>query len=295
VAKKQSQAISTVGPVFQNTANTIGIHKRGCGWPVAGGSYISVEPEGFQRTPIWEFVIDPTYHITDDQSGLPVSDMAIAMVLKSRGTTDKNGAKIYDLYDWIGGTAYPNPLDWILEVEKLGFHQKVNPYHLTWLSPESMYFAIHARAGIVNPTTVYHYHEQYRVWEDSSEQAAYPKCPGNIPEHMKFDKTLSDLSHLGTCPGLFFNDVIKGKSLDNPGKGVPARKREMPSFTWKGFEALKDIEHCPAIFFKLPIGRMAQFLVYEDTQDHSEEEALKVMEQMDERLRRVKIVPLNGV
>lgn len=98
--KQQSQA-----PV---QAQQIPIYKRGCGWPILGGTYLYV-PSGFSGTPIWKMVLCPTVPIPED-FGLS----AIGMVLKER--IGSRGQVVYDLWDWIGEKEYPNFLDWLLEV-----------------------------------------------------------------------------------------------------------------------------------------------------------------------------------
>jgi hypothetical protein len=260
------------------TVSGVAIRQRGCGWPIAGGTYLYVKT-GFGGHPIWDFVIDPTVPVTEDF----ISMSAIGMILKERpGMVDKNGNPIYDLYDWIGGSGYPNPLDWLLEVQQMGFHQKVNSAQMQWLSEESLYFAVHARAGLVNLDLAYQTHV---VHPD------YPQCPGGHEAHIDAQNNGgSGLDNLGTCVGLLFDDVIKGtKPKDNR-----VTIREMPSFSWDGFVPVeKDLEHQPSIFFRLPIGRMAQFLVYEDKENNTHEDALKELDNLDAKLKRIKIVPMS--
>ena len=63
----------------QNIAqNTVPIVKRGCGWPIAGSTYISV-PTGFGGMPIWNFLLCPPVPLADPE-GFGIS--AIGMKLK---------------------------------------------------------------------------------------------------------------------------------------------------------------------------------------------------------------------
>lgn len=251
---------------------------RGCGpGPVAGGTYASVEP-GAWGTPIWEFAVCPTIPV----GKMPLS--AVAMLLAPRPYKNAKGETIYDVYDYIGEDAYPNPLDWMLEVANLGFHQKMNPEHIIKLTDESMYYAVHKGAGIVNPIPVYEYREEYT-------HPYQPKCPVPHEAHVKVDLPAlkSGVLELGTCVGLFFNDLIDGEKTDDSNNVVV---REMPSFSYDGYEALPDIEHEPAIFFQLPIGRMATFLVYEDKQANAHETALAKLAKVEEKLTKVKLVTL---
>lgn len=279
--KQVVQPVSTMGLQWWMTKG------RGCGpGAIAGGVYVSVAPERFgEKHPVWEFVIDPTYLIPEDKDDFPLA--AVNMLLKSRGQVNRDGNEIYDLYDWIGSSGYPNVLDWLLEVQQLGFHQKINPDILQWLTPESYYFAVHERAAFEDPTPAYDDHERF-LHPDQ------PKCPAEVPQHLEIDHAAllngESMLHLGTCIGLFFNDVIKGTK---PEKDSRITIREMPSFSWNGFvPADPQAKHLPAVFFRLPIGRIAQFLVYEDTQNATHEDALAELEKLDAKMKRVKLVKL---
>jgi hypothetical protein len=256
------------------TQSTFQIKKRGCGWPIAGGTYAFVE-SGFNGTPIWKFLLDPTV-VIDDPEAFGLS--AISMVLKSRGCTNAVGQEIYDIFDWIGASAYPNPTDWLLEVQNLGFHQKMNPTHLLYLVPESLYFGIHSRAAFENPTNAYN----TRILHPD-----YPKCPCDIPSHK--DYLDGDKLHLGTCPGLYFSSLVKGTKIKE--REVV---RKMPSFEYSGFSpAGGEGETLPAIFFKLPIGRMAKFLVYTDEKNKTHEKALEILNELETKMQRVTIIQYN--
>ena len=248
---------------------------RGCGKIIAGGTYISV-PSGFSGTPIWTFLIDPTVPIPED---FGLSD--IGMLLKSRGQVNNNGQEIFDLYDHIGSSGYPNVSDWILEVQQLGLHQKVNPNLLCHLVPESYYFAVHSKASFTDPTIAY---------EERLIHPNYPKCPVWHPQHQQYPA--GDKIGLGTCPGLFFSNVINGVSATS--RGLRDVDRKMPAFEYQAFSPTGvEGETVSAIFFKMPIGRIASFLIYSDEQSNTHELALKELEKLDERLQRVKIVSLD--
>jgi len=257
--------------------NTFQIQQRACGYPLKGGVYLYV-PTGANGTPIWHFVIDPTVSIDDPDF---IGDLHVGMVLKNRGQKNEEGQDIYDLFDWIGSNAYPNPTDWMMEVKELGFHQKVDPRILTHLVAESMYFAIHAKAGFVDPTSAY---DERIVHPD------YPKCPAKHLQHMEYGP--GDKLNLGTCPGLFFSNIIDGET---PTKSGNAREviRKMPAFEYSGFSPVGvEGENIPSIFFKMPIGRIARILVYEDRDMNTHEKALETLEKLDQSLQRVSLISL---
>jgi hypothetical protein len=261
--------------------NQIHIIKRGCGWPVAGKIYMSVpateEKGGFYGTPIWDFVVCPTAPLgTFEISAQGMTDV-------SRQCTNAEGKEIFDIWDWIGASNYPNPTDWLLEADKFGFHQLIErTFPFEKLTPESMYLAVHPRAGIKDIVPYYH----NRIHTD------YPDCPQNHELHITPTEEWLNLMP-DTCAGLFFNDLVEGNKL----AGAREVERAMPSFNYQGFSApiksLEDSEnHYPAIFFKLPIGRIGDWLVYEDSAEKTHEDALKELERLDKKLQRIQIVQL---
>lgn len=262
-------------------SNKIRIVQRGCGWPQAGKIYLSVptaeEEGGFYGTPIWDFVLCPTASLgTFKLSAQGMTDV-------SRGYTNAEGKEIFDIFDWIGAGSYPNPTDWLLEVDKFGFHQLIErTFPFEKLTPESMYFAVHPRAGIKDVVPYY----LNRLHTD------YPDCPQGHEQHVAPTEDWLKLAP-DTCAGLLFNDLV-GFSKWESGRKV---ERIMPSFTYQGFsaptESLADNEnHFPAIFFKLPIGLIGNWLVYEDSAEKIHEDALKELEKLDEKLKRIQIVQL---
>jgi hypothetical protein len=257
--------------------NTFQIQQRGCGWPIAGGTYMYV-PTGANGTPIWNFLIDPTVPIEDPDF---IGDLHIGMVLKYRGCKNAEGKEIFDIFDYIGSKFYPNPSDWIMEVSHLGFHQKFNPNDLTHLVPESMYFGIHARASFVDPTNAY---------DERIVHPNYPKCPANHPQHVEYGP--GNKLELGTYPGLFFSNIINGEApanSSNPREVI----RKMPAFEYSGYSPVGgEGETIPAIFFKMPIGRIGRILVYADADMNTHEKALETLEKLDQSMQRVSLITL---
>ena len=253
-------------------SNTFQVYRRGCGFPVKSGCYLSV-PTGLNGHMVWEFALCPTIPIADLNSfGLAKN----AMVLKER--QGKHGI-VYDLWDFIGASGYPRPTDWFMEVARLGFHQKCLPEHLLKITEESFYFAVHANAGFVDPSGNY----DTRHCKDHPQ---YPICPAGHKAHIELP---SEYSRMDTCFGLLFDDLLGAP------QGVPDVKATvtMPSFEYDGYSPVDFAqEHVPAAFFRMPIGKMAKILVYRDEETLKHEDVLKVLEELDASMQRIEIVSL---
>ncbi len=254
---------------------------RGCGAsPKVGGVYIAVEP-GLYGTPVWNFLLDPT-QVLPDGFGLSDIGMQFRAQMNPDGSPslDKQGNQVYDLWDMIGGSGYPNPADWIMEVSILGFHQLVSPHlQFNLISEKSYYYACHRRASIVDVVL----YQEERAREVRQPTSTTPLCPFDIKQH--FDGTLFP----ATCPGILFEDLIHGEVLHN--RYV---RRTMPSFQYEGYAQLTpDIEHQTAAFFRLPIGIMAEFIVYDDPNTNKAQLALEKLEELENSLQQVKFIPFD--
>lgn len=269
---------------MNNIQTQVQVPPRRCGLPIKGGTYASV-PSGFYGMPIWDFLVDPTVPVDADMNLSAIETrLEPRMIVTSKGrfeiARNKEGKIIYDVFDTIGEGKYPNPSDWFMEVAVLGFHQKIKPSIVTQLVEESDYYAVHRRAGYLNPTAAY---------ESRMKHPEYPVCPKNYDVHMKLHK--GDKQDLGTCPGLFFSDLLGG-TLKEKGKRDVTVHLPAP-FDYVGFcPTGGEGEYISSVFFKLPIGLMATFLVYEDDECGAHEAALKELEKLDQKLQRVKLVQL---
>ena len=250
-----------------NTQSVTGFLPRGCGSaPIAGGTYASVD---FKQISAWKFALCPTVAIPDEFGLSPISMMLYERI------DYRTGKSVFDIYDWIGEGGYPNPVDWLMEVQNLGFHQKMNPHDLTKLTRESMYYAVHSRASYVDPT---------EAFASRLVMEGVPKCPANHEAHLQYgDESKQDWD---TCAGLLISNIVGGEKIHD--REV---ERTMPAFKYRGFSpAGCEGETRPGVFFALPIGIMARFLVYEDKQENAHEDALKILEELDEKLQRVTVV-----
>lgn len=255
------------------TTKQLQVVKRGCGWPIAGGTYahIAVDDCGL---PIWNFLLCEPVPLPDPQA---FGISSIGMKLKSRhGMTNVEGKEIFDVYDWIGVSGYPNIMDWVFEVSNFGFHQKVDPAQMTKLVPESYYFGIHSMGWIDNPKP---YIDDWQTGFD------YPKCPQNHEAHINQDPAMQ------MCSGLYINDIRHGLEQNARTREVI---RQMPSFTYQGWEPPETdtISYTPAIFFRVPLGMMADFVVYEDNKQNAHLDALKELEALDEKMGGVSVAKI---
>jgi hypothetical protein len=184
------------------------------------------------------------------------------------------GKPVFDMWDWIGENNYPNPMDWFMEITKLGFHQLVQrTFEFDKLTPESNYIGVHARASIV-PVEL-----MYKKMPDD-----LPPCPRMNKYHVKN----SDIQE--TCFSLLDEDLVDLSV--NPGEKVV---RQAPSFTYTGLTTVLDQKpenYQPAAFIKLPLGRLCQFLVYKDKELDTHKSALEELKKLDTKLQRVKLVEL---
>lgn len=261
------------------TRNPILTAARGCGAsPQAGGTYLAVET-GLYGIPIWNFLIDTTQTLPEGY-GLSDIGMQFRPQMNEDGSPslDSTGNQVWDLWDHIGGSGYPNPSDWIMEVATLGFHQLVSPnLPFNLISEKTNYYAVHDRAHIVDAVL---------YQEDRQPKHVHPMCPYDTESH--FNGTL----YYGTCPGILFEDLIKGSPADKNNPRLVTRV--MPSFEYQGYAQLSpDIQHEPAAFFRLPIGLMAEVYVYEDPSTNKAEKALEKLQALEESLYRVTLIKLN--
>ena len=257
---------------------------RGCGLPQVNKSYavVDVKDGKVAGVPVWAFAICPTMPLPDDfdlaKQGMelrPRQKYVLNPDMSTSIVTEKNreGKDIYDVWDWVGENNYPNAMDWLEEVMKLGFHQLVQrTLRFDLLTPESNYYAVHAHAGIKNS-------EQY--WLNLKDR----NCPKDNPDHM----AISTAAYDQTCHRILYNALIDGE----PEKDSDIVTRKMPAFQYSGKAVMPDTEFYPAAFFKLPIGRLAYWKIYQDKQADPQQLALKALEALDQRLQTVKIVPIS--
>ncbi len=112
--------------------------ERGCGRRVQGGVYweCGLDPDG---APLEEFLIDPP---TPIPAGLTITPRGVSLI--------RIGG-VAHVVDWVGAAHYPNVLDFVSEVGRLGLSRRL-PATLDFaqLVPASRILLVHARARVEN-------------------------------------------------------------------------------------------------------------------------------------------------
>lgn len=233
--------------------------------------------KGFYDTPAYNYLLDPT--VPSEMFASKTSKQGM-VIIERKGSLDKYGNKIYDIFDWIGENSYPNPTDWFEEIMELGFHQLIErTAQFNLLSRESKYIAVHKRAGMQNAAQ--YYKERMGI-------TGTPLCPVDDEKHLKPSKEFLK-SYPDLCAGLLWNNIVDGDVVD--GRLI---ERKLPSLSYYGYSALggdKDIS-IPSMFFRFPIGKFCTWLIYTDSNSNAHEDALKALEALDESLKTIKIVSL---
>ena len=272
-------AKSKITPVIKNVPWWV----RYCGGsPTANVPYLHIpgsnDHMGLDGVEIGNFLCDPVYPLPED-FGLSPIGMQVRQRYDQFGQPEigANGQPIYDVYDWIGSHHYRNEMDWVREIMYCGFHQLMStnfPYKL--LSQESVYYGVHSRAYVIDNTAY------YEKWRDNSV-VDWKNCPCDIPSHQ--DGVIDSNE---TCPGLFAQDLITW-SAD---LGDSIVRVDMPcGQSYKGYKEVEGVIHMPGVFIKLPIGYMADFLIYEDPDNDKIQTALDALEGLAAELQNVVIVP----
>lgn len=243
----------------------------------------------FVDPPVWEFGGEPIEDalsltplgvqiIGRDQKCFVCSGTKVVPNIIFDGTTpiDVQGDKpcdrcegkgtyiVYHIYDWIGEDNYPNVLDVAEEGRRLGFSRRCelpSADDYAKLTSESRLLLIHSRGWIDNS-------EEYfcKIGLDlrATSYGQMWRCPKYIQDHhMALVSAEGDYPKM--CAGLYWYDLWDGTSPVEESDRMPAlmrsapvdlaRKRELVSGTYFGFERPEEIEpeYRPAIFLSLPI------------------------------------------
>lgn len=212
------------------------IEERGCGLPTIGGLYLEIET-GPNGIPLELFLKDPTIPVSPE---FLQSVSTQGMGLFDLGRKDDEGNVVMDIVDWIGENNYPNVFDWIMEIMHMGFHQKIeSTFPFKNISPKTMYFAIHRKAHIVDPSS-------YK--KNFIQTDLLTRCK---KKHQPND----------TCIHYLTNDLVGGSPMGDREVNI-----DCPSFYYQGYSAPEDANptYKPAIFIGLPVGQMAKFKFYTD-------------------------------
>ena len=225
---------------------------RGCGTRKAGGVYLetSLSPVG---RPLDDFLLCP-----------PIPVAAEELRIEPRGVSliERPGSDgVFDVYDWVGSTHYPNVADVIAEARRHGISRRISKRtSFAKLTSRSRLVLLHSRAIIEN---AWEYRRLIRNEQlDHGEDGAVPlrtSCPKNVPDHRAIflgGATTGEYSN-AMCHALYYDDIEGGEIVLDP--GVPWRTvdRTIGDTTYR---ARRRPEVAPeyglGIFAILPIGKI---------------------------------------
>jgi hypothetical protein len=171
---------------------------------------------------------------------------------------------VHHIYDWVGEDHYPNVLDVAEEGRRRGFSRRCelpSADDYAKLDSESRLLLVHSRAWIDNSEE---YFTHMGLDMRSTAYGQMWRCPKYIHEH-HMALVSAEGEYPKMCCGLYWYDLQEGTSELLADDRMPAamrnapvdlaRKRELVSGTYYGFERPEEIEpeYRPAIFLSLPI------------------------------------------
>jgi len=191
---------------------------RGCGASrTKGGIYweCGLDPDG---APIEEFLIDPP------------TPIPVGLAITPRGVSLIRIGGVAHVVDWVGAEHYPNVLDFVLEVGRLGLSRRLpTALDFAQLVPASRILLVHARARVEN---------------------AHAYGPFPCPKRLHGPGT-------DACIGAWWEDVTGGTAA--PGPDPRAVTRALPSLSYRARRAPEGVtpEHAPGFFASFPASRLA--------------------------------------
>lgn len=240
------------------------VSERGCGLPQEGGMYFSI-PTGPDGIDPRAFLMDPILLVKD------------GLGIKERGLTLLKLGETFHLVDWVGQGFYPNFTDWFMEFAHLGFHQRVETsIDFTKLDPiNSRYLIVHPTAFIMTDKDRVKLVDDTQTGYDLLDGVLYVDgCPArkhNAEWQSHEDKVFS------MCAGLSWLHIVKGTPVDRL-----LVKRQMPSFSYCGFEAKGKVKTAPGFAASFPISMMTALIykgsdnVHETTYEKAKKSGLNI-------------------
>ncbi|MCI0393267.1 MAG: hypothetical protein MOB07_31445 [Acidobacteria bacterium] len=233
--------------------------KRGCGFRVEGGIYLTVATSEF-GSPIDDFLRDPPEIVDLDQLQVPKRH-PVALP-----RTNGNGQEVYHVYDYVGAEHYPDLASFIEEAREMGISRRCELPDYSVLTPASKLVLIHPRAWI----------EPYAAYYDamSGEETDTWKCPKRLSGASRAeDLRLHAFHERAMCARLWWHDI---EPLKNDSKGHrDMRIVGLPcGSVYYGFNIPDEIEpeYSTAIFGVFPLGHLE---VVRDKMDGAHEKKLK--------------------
>lgn len=219
---------------------------RGCGGSrIKGGLYL-VTNLVKNGTPLYKFIIDPPIPVPG-QMDIPFRGVAI------RERPDGSG--IFDVYDHVGSEHYPNVLDFIAEVAKLGLSRHVSKLvDFEKITPESRIILAHERAVLTNHNELYE-----RLHREFAE---YPDHPHGLSCRCITHQEAHDAmiqGPIGTnsvcCAGVWNQLITGGEDSFDPTLRPRTVKRTVGDTTYSGFKAPEKFnpDYQRGFFMALPL------------------------------------------
>lgn len=226
---------------------------RGCGKArQAGGVYLET---GFSEygAELEEFLIDPVVQINPYEIGLSPR----APLLFQSNTS----ANSYHVFDWVGAEHYPNAVDFLEEVRRMGLSRRceLSDREYNLLSPESRIMVVMADTWI-EPDAIIRCNQRFLDMRKVGYR--WEKCP----QEFHFRDTPD------TCAGWHWH-TIRGKVTSHPDYSpfldTEYVTREMPWGSYNGATPFPELDAAmkkPGVIACFPIGRIA---VVKDNEDNT--------------------------
>ncbi len=209
---------------------------RGCGRRQKNAAYLEVamSPWGSE---IEIFLIDPPIPIDKDALGLS----AIGAKLIKREPED-----VWDVWDIIGESFYPNVQDFIEEARRFGISRRLSSkLDFSLLTDKSKLMTMHSRAWIDN-------HYDYTVLP-----AGLGQCPKQLRSHDPWNDNATSVM----CVGLYSEDIEGGQSVTADCTRLV--ERTMPAFKYSGYcRPFKFDDKGRKVYTVTPSYRLALFAAF---------------------------------
>jgi hypothetical protein len=242
--------------------------ERGCGVREPGGIYIETRRVVGGKPPE-HFVLDPPVPVPA-QLDLPNRGVAIY------GREASDGEEVFDVYDRVGETSYPNVADFIEETRMHGLSRRVpGKIDLSRLSDRSTIRLAHPRALITNVAALYK-----ELAQEVSDYINHPQWQCRC--HKENHKSRAWLFVNGeTCASCWWELITGGEEDFDPMHFPRTVERTIGSVSYYGRKKPTDFtpQYEDAFFMRLPVHRI---VVINDPELGKHEAAL-------ERLENVKI------
>lgn len=246
-------------PLMEKQSKTSG--RRGCGVRQPGGVYLETmmgcqDASDPRCKPLEYFLLDSPVPV---EEGLGLGALGVTILERP------DGSGIYDVYDHVGSSGYPNVADFIEETRRMGLSRRISRNEdFSKLTPGSRIYLAHARAILQQDALDAAYDALIL------EQAEYPgahefSCPCHNHEHshlpgQEYVSADDEPEVCQMCAGLWWEDLEGGEESYDPDLPPRTVTRSIGSTTYRGRRgpgsavARKYVE---GFFMSLPIHQLA--------------------------------------